>query len=46
MGIFAEQCVAKYGFTREEQDEFAIASTERALKPPIPTAASRGRSRR
>src|SRR6195952_5026708 len=30
MGVFAEQCVAKYGFTREAQDEFAIASTQRA----------------
>ena len=32
MGVFAEQCVAKYSFTREAQDKFAIASTERALK--------------
>jgi acetyl-CoA C-acetyltransferase len=32
MGVFAEQCVAKYSFTREEQDKFAIASTERSLK--------------
>jgi len=32
MGVFAEDCVAKYSFTREEQDKFAIASTERALK--------------
>ena len=32
MGVFAEQCVTKYAFTREEQDRFAIASTERALK--------------
>jgi acetyl-CoA C-acetyltransferase len=31
MGVFAESCVAKYNFTREEQDKFAIASTERAL---------------
>ena len=30
MGVFAESCVAKYGFTREQQDEFAIASTKRA----------------
>jgi acetyl-CoA C-acetyltransferase len=30
MGVFAEQCVAKYGFTREAQDAFAIASTTRA----------------
>jgi acetyl-CoA C-acetyltransferase len=30
MGVFAEACVAKYGFTREAQDEFAIASTQRA----------------
>ncbi|MGC4078454.1 MAG: acetyl-CoA C-acyltransferase [Rubrivivax sp.] len=32
MGVFAEQCVAKYGFTREAQDAFAIASTERSKK--------------
>ena len=32
MGVFAEQCVAKYGFTREAQDKFAIASTERSMK--------------
>ncbi|HEY7674853.1 MAG TPA: acetyl-CoA C-acetyltransferase [Burkholderiales bacterium] len=30
MGTFAEDCAAKYGFTREEQDRFAIASLERA----------------
>jgi acetyl-CoA C-acetyltransferase len=31
MGVFAENCVTKYSFTREAQDQFAIASTERAL---------------
>src|SRR5574340_149711 len=30
MGVFAEACVAKYAFTREAQDAFAIASTQRA----------------
>ncbi len=30
MGVFAEQCVAKYQFSREAQDQFAIASTQRA----------------
>jgi acetyl-CoA C-acetyltransferase len=30
MGSFAEDCAAKYNFTREEQDRFAIASLERA----------------
>jgi acetyl-CoA C-acetyltransferase len=30
MGVFAEQCVAKYQFTREAQDNFAIASTTRS----------------
>ncbi|KNZ33989.1 MAG: acetyl-CoA acetyltransferase [Methylibium sp. NZG] len=30
MGVFAEDCVAKYKFTREAQDAFAIASTQRA----------------
>lgn len=32
MGVFGEQCVDKYGFTREEQDAFATASVERAMK--------------
>jgi acetyl-CoA C-acetyltransferase len=32
MGTFAEDCAAKYSFTREEQDRFAIASLERAQK--------------
>jgi len=31
MGVFAENCVSKYAFTREAQDKFAISSTERAL---------------
>jgi acetyl-CoA C-acetyltransferase len=31
MGTFAEDCAAKYGFTREAQDAFALASLERAL---------------
>ena len=31
MGVFAEQCVLMYGFTREAQDAFAVASTTRAL---------------
>jgi len=30
MGTFAEDCAAKYGFTREEQDAFAVQSLERA----------------
>ena len=30
MGVFAEACVDKYGFSREAQDQFAIASTTRA----------------
>jgi len=32
MGVFAEQCAAKYTFAREAIDAFAIASTERAQK--------------
>lgn len=32
MGVFAENCVGKYNFTREAQDAFAIASTERARR--------------
>ncbi|MDE2298336.1 MAG: acetyl-CoA C-acyltransferase [Burkholderiales bacterium] len=30
MGVFAEDCVAKYRFTREQMDQFAIASTQRS----------------
>ncbi|MDH4288510.1 MAG: acetyl-CoA C-acyltransferase [Aquincola sp.] len=30
MGVFAEQCVGKYGFTREAMDQYAISSTQRA----------------
>ncbi|WP_126443878.1 acetyl-CoA C-acetyltransferase [Sulfuricystis multivorans] len=30
MGTFAEDCAAHYGFTRQDQDAFAIASTQRA----------------
>jgi acetyl-CoA C-acetyltransferase len=32
MGVFAEECVAKYQFSREAMDRFAIASTERSKK--------------
>jgi acetyl-CoA C-acetyltransferase len=32
MGTFAEDCASKYGFSREQQDRFAIASLERAQK--------------
>ena len=30
MGTFGEDCAAKYGFSREAQDQFAIASVQRA----------------
>ncbi|BCT91055.1 acetyl-CoA acetyltransferase [Lysobacter helvus] len=30
MGVFGEQCVAKYSFTREEQDAYAAESVRRA----------------
>jgi acetyl-CoA C-acetyltransferase len=30
MGTFGEDCAAKYGFTREQQDAFAMASVQRA----------------
>lgn len=30
MGVFAEECVDKYAFTREEQDAFALESLRRA----------------
>jgi acetyl-CoA C-acetyltransferase len=32
MGVFAEDCAAKYHFSREAQDAFAIASTQRAQR--------------
>jgi len=32
MGEFAEECVAQFGFSREEQDRFAIASAQRAVR--------------
>jgi len=32
MGTFAEDCASKYQFTREAQDQFAIASLQRAQK--------------
>jgi acetyl-CoA C-acetyltransferase len=32
MGVFAEECVTQYGFTRETMDRFAVTSTERAKK--------------
>jgi len=31
MGTFAEDCAAHYGFTREEQDAYALSSLDRAL---------------
>lgn len=31
MGTCGDRCAAKYGFTRQQQDEFAIASYKRAL---------------
>ncbi len=30
MGVYAEQCAAKYGFTREAQDAYALESLKRA----------------
>jgi acetyl-CoA C-acetyltransferase len=30
MGVFAEECVSKYKFTREQMDNFAISSTQRS----------------
>jgi acetyl-CoA C-acetyltransferase len=32
MGVFAEECVAKYQFSREQMDNFAISSTQRSKK--------------
>jgi acetyl-CoA C-acetyltransferase len=35
MGVFAERTVEKYGFTREQQDAFAIESLKRAQKAAV-----------
>jgi len=32
MGVYAEECAKKYGITRQQQDDFAISSFERAIK--------------
>ena len=32
MGVFGDQCAAKYGFTREAQNEYAVRSYQRAIK--------------
>ena len=32
MGVFGERCAEKFDFTREQQDAFAVASVQRALK--------------
>jgi acetyl-CoA C-acetyltransferase len=32
MGLCGDRCAEKYGFTREQQDEFAVASFKRALE--------------
>ena len=32
MGVFGERCAEKFGFTREQQDEFAITSIKRTLE--------------
>ncbi len=32
MGVFAESCVARYGFSREAMDDFAIESTARSKR--------------
>src|SRR4030095_13234154 len=53
MGVFAEDCVSKYGFSREAMDKFPIASTERSQKAneggsvdleraPVPLAGPKG----
>jgi acetyl-CoA C-acetyltransferase len=32
MGICGDRCAAKYGFSRQQQDDFAVASYQRALR--------------
>lgn len=32
MGVFAEKCAEKFGLSREDQDEFALSSLQRAQK--------------
>ena len=52
MGTYAEDCAQRYGFTRDQQDEFAISSLTRAQKATtegrfqdeiVPVLASTGR---
>ena len=43
MGTFAEDCAEAYGFTREAQEEFAVASLTRAQQA-MRDGASRPRS--
>jgi hypothetical protein len=46
MGTFGEDCAAKYGFTREQQDQFAITSVQRAQAlRPIRSICRRNRAR-
>jgi acetyl-CoA C-acetyltransferase len=40
MGVFGELCVAKYGFSREQQDAFAAESVQRALNAQLSGAFS------
>src|SRR5262249_19149361 len=32
MGVFADRCAAKFGFTKQQQDDFAVRSHTRARK--------------
>ena len=45
MGTCGDQCAAKYGFTRAQQDDYAVASYRRAIRP-RKHARSAGRSPR
>ncbi len=36
MGTFGEDCAAKYGFTRAEQDAFATPACSAPRRPPSP----------
>ena len=46
MGVFAEACVEKFGFTREQLGRLRDRRLDHAPRRPTRTAASTGRSRR
>ena len=46
MGTFGDRCAAKEGISRQEQDDFAVASYQRAMQGPEGKSLRRGNGRR